>query len=162
MKAPSIVASTFIKWFIVFAAFLTGNIIAAQYGIHSLVFKSDVSYVSSVITGLFLVGSAFAGKLAFDVSRKKVLIKPIHIKRQLSWLHALSGWFFLIGLLGTVVGLYVMLQGNLGAAETDYQAVAMKIKSGSATKLFTTAAGIVASLVLQAQVQIIETDLIRE
>lgn len=159
---PSLLASTFIKWFIVFAAIVTGNVIAAQYGIHSLVFQSDVSYISPVITCLFLVGSGFAGKLAYDVSRKKVLISKTSVKRTLHSLHWLTGAFFLIGLLGTVVGLYVMLQGNLGGIETDMQAVAMKIKSGSATKLFTTAAGIVSSLLLQAQLLVIETDLIRE
>lgn len=158
-------ASTFIKWFIIFAAIFTGNVIAATYGLQSRIVQSDVSCLSSVIAGTFLIGSLMAGRLAYRVSRRKNLtrftlkskdISPLEIKRSLMVLNFLPSAFFMIGILGTVAGVYTMMEGTLNG--NDVSQMLAQIKAGFATKLFVTGTGVVSALLLMAQILVIEHD----
>jgi len=160
MKSTPSPKSTFIKWFILFAAILTGNVIAANYGLQAKIVKSDISGLSSVIAGSFLLGSLLAGRLAYRVSRANLPLAAVRkqeFRKRLLVLNFIPSAFFLIGILGTVVGVYAMMNGTLTG--TDVTQMLAQIKTGFSTKLFVTGTGIASALALQAQILVIEHDL---
>lgn len=160
---------TFIKWFISFASILTASIIAGTQGVFSLVVQSDISHISSVIAFLFVVCSLLAGKLAYDLSdpddKDNWLLTTsegrIRVKQRLNILRFMADAFFTLGLLGTIVGFCYMMKGTLNASN-DVSVIITQLKVGSSTKLYTTLAGIVCSLLLQVQTLIITNDLVED
>lgn len=148
--------SVFIQWFIVFAAIVAAFSIAAYSGAFTLIYKSDISRISLVIGTLFTCGSLLAGKLSFDIGKKSLSVPDIN--KRLRVLHFLEQIFFTLGLLGTIIGFCVMMQGTLNGAVDPNQIIA-QLKIGSSTKLYATLSGIVSSILLQLQVLIIENNL---
>jgi len=85
------------------------------------------------------------------------VLSKVTIKRRLMVLNFIPSAFFLVGILGTVVGVYCMMDGTLSG--TDVTQMLAQLKSGFSTKLFVTGTGIVSALLLQVQTLIIEHDL---
>jgi len=148
-------SSIFVQWFITFAAIVSILSIAAYAGVFSLIYKSDISKITLIIGSLFTVGSLFAGKLSFDIGKKKVSICDINKKLRI--LYFLEQAFFSLGLLGTIIGFCIMMQGTLNAAVDPNQIIA-QLKVGSSTKLYATMCGLVSYLLLQLQVLVIENN----
>lgn len=148
----------FIKWFIVFAVIMTLSLIAAHFGLFTLIFAADASYISFLICVLFLISSLITGKLSYDMSNEK--IELVRIKRKLKLLNFISESFFTLGLLGTIIGFCLMMSSSL-TATIGVAEIITQLKIGSSTALYTTLVGICASLALQIQVFLIECDLVK-
>ena len=149
--------TTFIKWFLVNAVFLTGVFFAETKGAISLMVKSDVSHLTIVIMVLYVAVSATVGRLCF-LSDKVKKGKEKEARRHLSK-RAEVGWFaaehfFTLGLLGTVFGLCVATATSLneGSEVTD---IVSGLKIGLNTAFYTTICGIIFSLPLQVQLMIL-------
>jgi len=149
--------TTFIKWFLVNAVFLTGVFFAETKGAISLMVKSDVSHLTIVIMVLYVAVSATVGRLCF-LSDKMKKGKEKEARRHLSK-RAEVGWFaaehfFTLGLLGTVFGLCVATATSLneGSEITD---IVSGLKTGLNTAFYTTICGIIFSLPLQVQLMIL-------
>lgn len=157
----------FIKWFIMFAAISAGLGVAGYLGLFSIVLASDVSHLTTIITALFLLCSLLAGKLSFDLSRQipnrllDLKSGRVSLKRRLKFLNFMADTFFVLGLMGTIIGFIYMMRGTLNVS-ADVSTIITQLKTGSSTKLFTTLFGLVSSLLLQAQLQVIESDLIED
>ena len=149
--------TTFIKWFLVNAVFLTGVFFAETKGAISLMVKSDVSHLTIVIMVLYVAVSATVGRLCF-LSDKMKKGKEKEARRHLTK-RAEVGWFaaehfFTLGLLGTVFGLCVATATSLneGSEITD---IVSGLKTGLNTAFYTTICGIIFSLPLQVQLMIL-------
>lgn len=153
--------SLFVKWFIIFAAIIAACLIAGKLGVFSLILVSDISHISSLIAVLFLGASLTAGKLSYDLSRDVPKVGSVQLKQKLNTLNFLASSFFTLGLLGTIVGFCFMMHGTLNA-NVDVAQIIAQLKVGASTKLYTTLAGIVSSLLLQLQILVIENDLIKD
>lgn len=157
----------FIKWFIIFSTILAGSIIAGHFGLIALVLSSDISHLTSIIGGLFLISSLFTGKLAYDLAQDDTsgLLTTregkVKLKKKLKFLNFMADSFFTLGLMGTIIGFCYMMKGTLNSS-ADVSTIIQQLKIGSSTKLYTTLAGIVSSLLLQLQILIVESDLIEE
>lgn len=158
--------SLFIKWFIIFAAITAASAIAGSLGLFSLVFASDISHLSSIIATLFVLCSLATGKLSYDLSKNDAsgLLTPtgkVRLKKKLKFLNFMADSFFVLGLMGTIIGFCYMMSGTLNA-NVDVSTIIQQLKIGSSTKLYTTLSGIVSSLLLQFQLLFVESDLIEE
>ena len=151
--------TTFIKWFLLNAVFLTALFFAESKGAISLMVKSDISHLTIVIMALYVAVSGMAGRLCYladqiSGNRNKDIDEKNRLTRR-----AEVGWFtaehfFSLGLLGTVFGLCVATATSLneGSEVTD---IVSGLKTGLNTAFYTTICGIVFSLPLQVQLMIL-------
>ena len=75
--------TTFIKWFLLNAVFLTGVFFAETKGAISLMVKNDVSHLTIVIMVLYVVVSGMVGRLCYLADRIKNNIGGIDEKSRL-------------------------------------------------------------------------------
>ncbi len=149
--------TTFIKWFLFNAVFLTAIFFAESKGAISLMIKNDVSYLTIVIITLYVAVSGMVGRLCYladNLSKNKgKKAKDDLMKRaDVGWFAAEH--FFSLGLLGTVFGLCVATATSL-EAEAQVSTIVSGLKEGLHTAFYTTICGIVFSLPLQAQLMIL-------
>ena len=149
--------TTFTKWFLLNAVLLTTVFFAEARGAISLMVKSDISHLTIVIMTLYVLMSAFVGKLCYlaDKINKKKAEHDAHKlgkKADIAWFAAEH--FFTLGLLGTVFGLCVATSTSLNEG-TEVSDIVAGLKAGLNTAFYTTICGIVFSLPLQAQLMIL-------
>ena len=149
--------TTFTKWFLLNAVFVTAVFFAETKGGISLMIKSDVSHLTIVIMTLYLIMSIYVGKLCYLAD--KLDTKKVEHDAQYLTKRAEVGWFtaehfFSLGLLGTVFGLCVATSTSLNEG-TEVSDIVSGLKTGLNTAFYTTICGIVFSLPLQAQLMIL-------
>ena len=149
--------TTFTKWFLLNAVFLTAVFFAETKGAISLMIKGDVSHLTIVIMALYVIVSGMIGRLCYLADKIKDARQPYNRKRIAK--RAEVGWFaaehfFSLGLLGTVFGLCVATATSLNEG-TEVSDIVSGLKVGLNTAFYTTICGIVFSLVLQAQLMIL-------
>ena len=160
--------TTFTKWFLLNAVFLTGIFFAEakEYdglgadgsGAISLMIKNDISRLTIVIMTLYVVISAMVGRLCYlsdKINKKREEEDRRHLSKR-----AEVGWFaaehfFTLGLLGTVFGLCVATSTSLNEG-SEVSSIVAGLKTGLNTAFYTTICGIVFSLPLQAQLMILK------
>ena len=150
--------TTFVKWFLVNAVFLTGVFFAETKGAISLMVKNDVSHLTVVIMILYVSISVMVGRLCFlsdkiNKWREKEARRHLSKRAEVGWFAAEH--FFSLGLLGTVFGLCVATATTLNVG-TEISDIVSGLKTGLNTAFFTTICGIVFSLPLQAQLMILK------
>jgi len=149
---------TFTKWFLLNAVVLTAVFFAEQKGAISTVIKNDLSYISVLIMGLYLVVSGYVGRLCYlsdriNEKKKEEAVEHLLKRSDVGWFAAEH--FFSLGLLGTVFGLCVATATNLNA-EAQVSDIVAGLKTGLNTAFYTTICGIVFSLPLQVQLMILK------
>tara|TARA_R110000751_G_scaffold117506_2_gene217745 strand:+ start:2729 stop:3199 length:471 start_codon:yes stop_codon:yes gene_type:complete len=149
--------TTFIKWFLLNAVFLTGVFFAETKGAISLMVKNDASHLTIVIIVLYMTVSASVGRLCFlsdrmNKGKEKEARAHLSKRAEVGWFAAEH--FFTLGLLGTVFGLCVATATSLneGSEVTD---IVSGLKIGLNTAFYTTICGIIFSLPLQVQLMIL-------
>jgi len=156
--------NTFTKWFLLNAVMLTGVFFAETKDAISMIVKNDLSYISILIMALYVIVSAFVGRLCYlsdkmskDDPEKKAKEENYLTKRaDLGWFAAEH--FFSLGLLGTIVGLVFATQGSLDSSLPTSEIVG-GLKEGLNTAFYTTVCGIIFSLTLQIQLMILKLKL---
>jgi len=153
--------NTFTKWFLLNAVMLTAIFFAQQRDLISTMIEGDLSHISVLIMILYILMSAFVGRLCYlsDKISKDSKIKRVKEKDYLTK-RADVGWFaaehfFSLGLLGTIIGLILATQGSLDSSTPTSEIVA-GLKKGLNTAFYTTVCGIVFSLPLQVQLMILK------
>ena len=138
--------SVFVKWWIEFWLIVVGSFFAVREGYLDLVFANDITHLSYVIVGVFV---AYTALLGFETARKRVN------KSLIEWGWFLSEMSLALGMLGTVIGFIYMLSGSMGGMsaddpETIKQALGV-MALGMSTALYTTAIGLVSSVLIKVQ-----------
>ena len=146
--------TTFTKWFLLNAVFITAIFFAESKGGISLMVKNDISHLTIVIMTLYVIMSAFVGKLCYlaDKTEKRSDIRHLLRKADTGWFAAEH--FFSLGLLGTVFGLCAATSTSLNEG-TEVGDIVSGLKTGLNTAFYTTICGIVFSLPLQVQLMIL-------
>ena len=150
--------TTFTKWFLLNAVVLTAAFFAEQKDIISTMVENDLSYISTIIISLYILVSAYVGRLCYLTDRatkgkeREKLLKGMDI-----------GWFagehfFSLGLLGTLIGLTIATSTSL-TAEAQVSDIVAGLKVGLNTAFYTTICGIVFSIPLQVQLMILKQEL---
>jgi len=152
------IMTTFTKWFLLNAVMLTAIVLVEQKGMVSTVIKNDLSYISILIMVLYILVSAYIGRLCYladriNKKRKREAEENLAMRAELGWFAAEH--FFSLGLLGTIIGLVLATQGSLDSSMPLNQIVS-GLKIGLNTAFYTTVCGIVFSLPLQVQLMILK------
>jgi len=152
--------TTFIKWFLLNAVFLTTAILAETQGAISTMVKNDVSHLTIVIMVLYVIVSGLVGKLCYLADGASGNTFDDKDKRHELSRRADIGWFtaehfFSLGLLGTVFGLCLATSTNF-SGEASVSEIVSGLKVGLHTAFYTTICGIVFSLPLQVQLMILK------
>ena len=149
---------TFTKWFLLNAVVLTAVFFAEQRDAVSMMIENDLSYISILIMGLYVIVSGHIGRLCYlydkiNDNKKDDAIKWLKSRADVGWFAAEH--FFSLGLLGTIVGLIFATQGSLDSSLPTNEIVA-GLKEGLNTAFYTTVCGIVFSLPLQVQLMVLK------
>jgi len=132
----------FLQWWLIFALIISGTAFAYLYGLFGQVNQADFTKISFLIYALFLI---FSIKCGFRTARLQS--DP-------------SGWFvsdimITLGMIGTVVGFIYMLAtcfGNIDITQPQTMRLALnRMSMGMGTALYTTASGLICSLLLKLQ-----------
>jgi len=134
--------NSFLRWWLLFALIVAGSILAVITGLFDKVNDADFTKISFLIYSLFIV---FSIKCGFNTARQK--------EDQTGWF--ISDVFITLGMIGTVVGFIYMLSTCFGSIDTSQpqtmRLALSKMSTGMGTALYTTASGLVCSLLLKLQ-----------
>ena len=145
--------TTFIKWFLLNAVFLTALFFAESKGAISLMVKGDISHLTIVIMALYIIVSGMVGRLCYLADKGSRSRASLSRRADVGWF--VAEHFFSLGLLGTVFGLCVATATSLNEG-TEISDIVSGLKTGLNTAFYTTICGIVFSLPLQAQLMILK------
>lgn len=152
---------------------------AAMLGYVQRVYANDISHISYVITALFIVGLGSTALQAWRVNREidagnvsltRHMDMMMHtVKRKATaaslpigsaHLSDIKEWLFTLGLIGSVVGFVIALDGigsaSLSTAE-DTQKVAAQLLAGMSVAFYSTLAGSVLGLWTSINLRMLNT-----
>lgn len=117
--------------------------------------NNDSSYICLAIMILYVVVSAFLGRLSFlaDKAVEKSESQKLVRLTEVGWFCAEH--FFSLGLLGTIVGLCIATSAGISETHSVHHVVTA-LKTGLNTAFYTTVCGIVFSLPLQIQLMVLK------
>jgi len=133
---------TFLQWFLIFSLVIAGSVLAVITGLFATINNADFTKISFLIYALFIV---FSVKCGFNTAKAR---------------EDRSGWFvsdilITMGMIGTVVGFIYMLSMSFGSIDTSQpqtmRLALSKMSTGMGTALYTTASGLICSLLLKLQ-----------
>jgi hypothetical protein len=126
---------------------IVGAVFMQAYDIWTLLNDSDITKISFLILGLFVVFTVKTGIYTYKPSKESY--------RKIRTVEFFADKFLVLGMIGTVVGFIYMLRvcfvGIDAVNPATMQAALVKMSFGMGTALFTTAAGLVCSLLLKFQ-----------
>lgn len=140
-----IVTKDFLFWWLVFVIQLLALSTAYFYELHTYVLQNDQTYISFALLGLWFLTSVKIGHRSYTRSTTS---------DETYWFIAET--CMSIGMMGTVLGFILMLDGSdLGSLDpSDIQSmkdVIGQLANGMATALLTTLVGLIASVSLRSQ-----------
>ena len=138
----------FIRWLIMASVTVAGLFILWQVGLLNQIWMNDASFISSVIFILFFCTSSYLGLSTWRIT-----------KGESSSTYEELGWFSSelcmgLGMLGTVIGLIMMLSGfdSLDANNFDsVQQLLTDIGGSMGTALYTTVTGLACGINIKIQ-----------
>ncbi len=148
---------TFYRWLVLFSLIVFGVLVCFYTGVVEEINRGDFTKISFIIFLIFFSLSVYIGRLSYIIDKvtniKKKYIDDIIDKSEIGWFF--SHLFLTMGMTGTVFGFIYMLQMNL----IDFQPgnVASlreplsQMTGGVSAALYTTASGLVSSVLLQLQ-----------
>ncbi|KKN27093.1 hypothetical protein LCGC14_0868160 [marine sediment metagenome] len=140
--------TAFLRWWLIFILMILGSITLYVTGIISEINRADFTKISFFIYGLFLLFSIHTGMLTYR-SCKNGSINDGE-----------TGWFvadklMALGMVGTVIGFIYTLQSVFVGLDTSstkaMQGALSSMSTGMSTALYTTASGLICSLLLKVQ-----------
>ena len=146
-----------LRWWLFFAIASLGTVALFVSGVIQKVSQVDFTKISFLIYAVFAVFTVRIGMDTYRLCRKEKytdgLITAFYKKSEVGWF--VSDILLTLGMIGTVAGFIYMLSSSF--AEMDpgnaisMQGVLVKLSTGMSTALYTTAAGLVCSLLLKLQ-----------
>src|SRR6478752_5628463 len=124
---------TFTKLFLLNAVVVTSLFFSYQQGLLQQVFEHDKSYMTTVILVIYAYMSFYVAKLGKELDRMKLPLGRkesdyIEKKLKLSWF--VSGQFFNLGMIGTVIGFCITMAASL-TPSGDTNAIVSELKVGA-------------------------------
>ena len=148
----------FLRWWLIFALIISGTVLLTVNGVTENVNQADFTKISFGIFALFMGFTIRNGVLTYKVCRDEDKAKEDDVigfcqKTQFGWFIAKS--LFTLGMIGTVLGFIFMLSTSFAGITVlntaALQGALTKMSLGMSTALYTTAAGLICSLILQVQ-----------
>ncbi len=149
--------SILLRWWLFFAVASLGTVALYLSGVINKVNQADFTKISFLIYAVFAIFTVLTGINTYRLSREdKVTKRHIDIyykKSDIGWF--VSDTLLTLGMIGTVAGFIYMLSSSFSEMDpqnvVSMQGVLAKMGAGMSTALYTTAAGLVCSLLLKLQ-----------
>jgi len=150
--------SILLRWWLFFAVASLGTLALFLSGVIQKVNQVDVTKISFLIYAIFAIFTIRIGLDSYQLC-KEDKITNLHItlynkKSDIGWF--VSDMLLTLGMIGTVAGFIYMLSTSFSEMDPQnvisMQGVLAKMSVGMSTALYTTAAGLVCSLMLKLQV----------
>ena len=141
----------FLLWLVSFLAILGAGYFAFEEGFFSFIWNIDVSKLCFVILAVFLFGYLKLGRMLYISSKSDRMVYD-SIGRVSSG-YEIADTCMTIGMLGTVIGFIVMSSSFASVDFSNIENIKELFKVatvGMSTALYTTAFGLVSSLILRA------------
>ena len=139
----------FLYWWLIVCVMGTLAYITHSMGWLIPVFTNDLTYITILITGVSILTTLSLG-YKFKV--------PVADSVDIEWF--VSDVVLTLGMLGTIIGFMIMLQGTFSSIEfNDTQSIRLALSSmsqGLFTALNTTLVGLVSSIILKVQLVVYE------
>lgn len=141
--------ATFLRWWLFFSLILLGTGVGIFTGTAKMVNAGDITKLSFLTYAVFIIFTLRVGYASY-------LLTKCQVRRDISKM----GWFvsnilMTLGIIGTVVGLIYALSTTFVNLDPSnrvlMQSALVNMSKGMSTALFTTAMGLVCSLLLRLQ-----------
>jgi hypothetical protein len=150
--------SILLRWWLFFAIATLGTVALYLAGIIQKVNQVDVTKISFLIYALFAVFTIRNGIDTYQLCKQDEFndrnIARYYKKSETGWF--VSDMLLTLGMIGTVAGFIYMLSSSFSDLNpqnaTGMQGALIKMSKGMSTALYTTAAGLVCSMLLKLQV----------
>lgn len=153
MEMEMLTYKKFMAWWVSVLLIGTGIFWAYFFGLVHTVWEADETYITSLIAIIFLVCNLKLGAIAFHIDSPKYWDMDT-IKKRLESLWFMSEQMMALGMLGTVIGLIMMLAtttvGSIDAG--SMQSVLAGMWKAMGLALYANAVGLVCSILLKLQV----------
>lgn len=148
---------TFLHWWIIFTLICIGIVLLFITDLISTINEVDITKLSLLIGVLFLGSTVRIGlstyKLCKEDSPTKETLDNHRKTSKLFWF--IADTLLSVGMVGTVIGFIYMLSisfGNISVENTAALRAALQtMGTGMSTALYTTAAGLICSIILKLQ-----------
>ena len=149
--------SLVLRWWLVFMLINVGMVVMLSTGVVDTINEVDFTKISFLIYTTFYVFSVRNGIHTYKLSKKETLtesdINEYSRKNEVGWFVADA--LLTLGMIGTVIGFIYMLSlsfaGFTAVSTAAVPAVLITMSAGMSTALYTTAAGLICSLLLKIQ-----------
>ena len=149
--------SILLRWWLFFAVASLGTVALSLSGVIHKVNQADFTKISFLIYAVFAIFTIRTGIETYRLCREdKVTNRHITLyykKSDIGWF--VSDMLLTLGMIGTVAGFIYMLDTSFSEMDPQnvisMQGVLAKMSAGMSTALYTTAAGLVCSLLLKLQ-----------
>ena len=148
----------FLRWLLIFMLVALGSVIMYLSNFIDKINAADVTKLSFVIYVIFIVFTMRVGSDAWKLYRVgDTSAKDIVDKQESAWF--VSDMLLTIGMIGTVLGFIYMLGTSFGEIRMDdvetVRSALIRMGAGMSTALYTTAAGLICSMILKLQLFIL-------
>ena len=149
--------SILLRWWLFFTGASLGTVALFLSGIVHQVNEVDVTKISFLIYAVFVVFTIRVGIHTYHLCREDKItnrhVANYYKKSDIGWF--VSDMLLTLGMIGTVAGFIYMLSSSFSEMDpknvVSMQGVLAKMSAGMSTALYTTAAGLVCSLLLKLQ-----------
>lgn len=149
----------FLRWWLFFSLICLGVLGLWLAGLLQKINQGDITKISFLIFAVFTVITIRTGKDTYRFcreDRQAITLETLdryEKRNELGWF--MSDIFLTLGMIGTVIGFIYMLGTSFAEINpsdtTSMQGVLAQMSTGMSTALYTTAAGLVCSLLLKLQ-----------
>jgi len=149
--------SILLRWWLFFAVASLGTVALSLSGVIQKVNQADFTKISFLIYAVFAIFTIRTGIETYRLCRENKVtnrhIATYYKKSDIGWF--VSDMLLTLGMIGTVAGFIYMLDTSFSEMDPQnaisMQGVLAKMGAGMSTALYTTAAGLVCSLLLKLQ-----------
>jgi hypothetical protein len=149
--------SILLRWWIFFSIASLGTMVLFLSGVIQKVNQADFTKISFLIYTVFVIFTIRIGIDTYHLCRENNItnrhITVFYKKGDIGWF--VSDMLLTLGMIGTVAGFIYMLSSSFSGMDAgnvlSMRGVLIKMSTGMSTALYTTAAGLVCSLLLKLQ-----------
>lgn len=162
---------TFLRFWLILSVITAGSVTLQSFDIFAEVYDKDVTKLSFVIMAMHLAYTFVIGHSAWGLSDQtgntfERRAKAKRMKEKVSFGWFLSETMLGLGMTGTVIGFIIMLGGSMGELDMNNAAKTTEVLAnmavGMSTALYTTAVGLVCSILLKIQLVNLEAGIPNE
>jgi len=143
----------FLRWWLIFVLTIFGTVLLCLFGVADRIHQADFTRISYLIYCVFMIFTFRSGWLSWKICEGKEDIQRTLAQNETGWF--VSSLLMKLGMIGTVLGFIYMLGmsfSNIASADSaSLRGALTHMSYGMSTALYTTATGLVFSLILKLQ-----------